>query len=188
VVGGSPRRRLERVVVEPADTAEPWKKTPPESVERAVVGWPQEGEEPERREPAEAWKKTPRECVVERVVGESPQEEEPERMEPAEKASTARRAPARRGEAAIRCRRRRRCEVVSRCFRWERDGGAYSSLTRGRRRTPTPNWLVWRTTWRANGIGVGGVKSSMLDDGLMVVLVLVVGCCRRRSQAQERKS
>jgi hypothetical protein len=32
-------------------------------------------------------------------------------------------------------------------------------------------------------IGVGGVKSSMLDDGSMVVLVLVVGCCRRRSQA-----
>jgi hypothetical protein len=43
--------------------------------------------------------------------------------------------------------------------------------------------LVW-CTWRANGIGVRGVKSSILDDGLMVVvLVLVVGCCRRKSQA-----
>lgn len=42
--------------------------------------------------------------------------------------------------------------------------------------------LVWCTE-RANGIGVGGVKSSILDDGSMVVLVLVVGCCRRRSQA-----
>lgn len=70
------------MVVVLAGTAEPWKKTPPESVERAVV------------------------------VG-SPQGEGPGRMEPAERARTARRAPARRGEAAIRCRRRRRCEVVS---------------------------------------------------------------------------